>query len=92
MDRKGGCRMDGLHSRCIVLGLAAAEDDGRWEEGGPCPPLAPTPGFLDSPQRSLLRWCWDKMKREELWGGGETSVCTFRARTQTAAHGMKASL
>lgn len=64
----------------------------RWEEGGPCPPQAPTPGFFDPPQCSLLRWCWDKMKREELQGGGETSVCAFRARTQTAAHGMKASL
>lgn len=44
------------------------ERDG--EEGGPCPPPPPTPGVHSPPWRSLLRWCWDKMKREE-WGWGE---------------------
>lgn len=100
MDRNTSGGMDGMDGLQTLFSLQIPCSCGvqlpqwlqRWEGGGPCLPQASTPGFLDPPRRSLLRWCWDKMKHEELRGGGESSVCAFRARSQTADCGMEASL
>lgn len=81
--------------QCIVLGPAAAEgslsDRRDGKNGDPAPHQFPLQGSFTPPIARHLRWCWDKMKCEGLQGGGETCQC-LRARIQTAARGMKASL
>lgn len=58
------------------------------EKGDPAPRQLPHRGSL-APRGAASSDSWDKTKREEMRGGGETSVCVFRARARQQPVGLR---